>query len=210
MEVFVDDNLLDAAFVGDDTVEDVLRHVQLNLCPDGRMVTGIRCDGEEVNSDAIPNTLRKPASAFERIEVFVDTKGALVADAMSQAAVSLRQTEAACEQVAGLLTEGKTAEGIKALSACVGAWQQIHEAVAKSIQMLELDIERIMINDHPLIDVIKKPKDVLVQIRDALQAKDHVLLADVLQYELEEVLRQWQTIVARIREEAEEVQASAG
>lgn len=210
MELFVDDNKVDAAFACEGTVEEALRHIQSDLCPPGKMVIGLRCDGEDVRSDAMAATLCKPACAFERLDVFTDTKGMLVVEAMTQAAASLDQTEAGCRRVAELLTEGKTAEGIETLGECVGAWQQIHEAVSKSIQMLELDVENTTVNDQRLVDMISRPKEALLQIKEALQSKDHVLLADVLQYELNDVTGQWHEIIAELRERAEDLSVSSG
>jgi len=209
VEVFVDDNKVDAAFASEGTVEDALRRVQSDLCPPGRMVIRLSCNGEDIRSDAMAATLRKPASSFERLDVFTDVKGALVAEAMIQAATSLEQTEAECGRVAELLTEGKIAEGVDTLGECIGAWQQIHEAVAKSIQMLELDVEKTTFNDERLIEMISRPKEALLQIKDALRSQDHVLLADVLQYELNDVTGQWHAIIAELRKRAEDLSASS-
>ena len=209
MEIIVDDNKLDANFAGDGTVEDALWHVQSNLCPPGRMVIGLRCDGEDVPANAMQDTLSKHVSQFERLEVFTDTKSTLVAEAMVQAAASLEATEERCRRVAELLTEGKTTEAIEGLSKCVGTWQQINEAVSKSVQMLELDVENTRINDRPMIEFIKGPAAALLQIKDALQAQDHVLLADVLQYEFAEATDQWQEVLSRLQAEAEAFRASA-
>ena len=123
---------------------------------------------------------------------------------MNEASESLRQTESACQEIAVQINEGRVQEGISALAECVAAWQQIQDAVGKSLEMLQIDPRKISIRDEPLEDVIRKPADVLVQIKQALQAPDHVLLADILQYEFSQVVQQWQMIVARLRQEAED------
>jgi hypothetical protein len=51
--------------------------------------------------------------------------------------------------------------------------------------------------------MIGKPKNVLLQIKSALQARDHVLLADILQYEFSEVTKSWHDLIAGLRREAE-------
>ena len=38
------------------------------------------------------------------------------------------------------------------------------------------------------------------RLRDALAQRDYVLLADVLQYEFEEVITQWQALIEAIKE----------
>jgi hypothetical protein len=103
-----------------------------------------------------------------------------------------------------MLTEGKTSEAIEMLGDCLRIWQQIHDAVAKSIQMLDLDLTEVTIKDEPMLDVITQPKETLVQIKQALQAQDYVLLADVLQYEFGNVTDRWYLLIARLRQEAED------
>jgi hypothetical protein len=203
VDVFVDDQAVVEAPRRNATVADTVRHVQMSVCRPGRLVVRLRCDGVDVLADDMANTLKKNTSAFSRLELFTSTPHALVLDAMDQASTSLQETEDACTRVAELLTEGKTSEGMNTLGECLRIWQQVHLAVTKSVEMLRMDVEQITIRDEPLADVIRKPREVLVQIRDALLHHDHVLLADVLHYELSEVTHQWFAIIARVREEAE-------
>ena len=99
---------------------------------------------------------------------------------------------------------------MEALGQCMAVWQQIHDAVSKSIQMLQVDPEQMGINAERLIDVIAKPKEVLLQVKEALESQDHVLLADTLKYEFGDVAQQWHAVIGRIRQEAEDLAAPAG
>ena len=76
--------------------------------------------------------------------------------------------------------------------------------VINSTWMLRLDLENTMVQEEPPSSAIIKPKEVLIQMRDALRAQDHVMLADVLQYELGDVTTQWYAIIDRLRQEAEQ------
>ena len=68
-----------------------------------------------------------------------------------------------------MLVEGKTDEAVKELGDCLRIWQQIHEAIAKSIELLGVDPDKLMVRDETLMDAIGRPKNVLLQIRDALR-----------------------------------------
>jgi len=210
VQVFVDDRLVEDDFAPAGTLEDALRHVQSQRCRPSTMVVGLRCNGEAIVGDALASALRQPASSYDRLEVFTGTREQLVADAMAQASTSLDETETASRRVAEFLIEGKIADATQTLGDCLRVWQQIHEAVGKSLQLLALDAERILIQDEPLIHAIGRPKDVLLQIKHALQAQDYVLLADVLQYEFADVIDTWHRIVARLRQEADDIHAAAG
>jgi len=127
-----------------------------------------------------------------------------VFEAMNQASVSLAATESTIQNVADLFTQGQTNDAIQSLGQCLRVWQQVHAAVAQSIQMLGVDPGVTTIRDASLTDAIAMPKDVLRQVKSALEAQDHVLLADILQYEFSEVTEQWHDIIARLRQEAED------
>lgn len=202
MEVFLDDKPRDETFAQDDTVQDVLTHIQADMCAPGDVVVGIRCDGRDVPSGDMTDLLSKPASSVQRLEVFTGTRHELVLDAMEQAATCLAGTDAECQRVAGLLAEGNVLEATEALGQCLRVWQQVHDGVAKSIEMLQLRAEQTTIRDQPLVELISKPKEVLIQIRDALRVSDYVVLADILQYEFHEVTETWQEIIAMLRNRA--------
>ena len=210
MDIFVDGQSIDGGFVENiTTVEQAVQHIQADVCGSDRMVVSLRCDGQAVPAEAMTDTLSRSISSFDRLDIATGTKSSLVIEAMEQASTCLSETEAACRQTAEMLTEGKTAEAAQSLRDCLRVWQQIHEAVAHSIEMLRLDLEQATVNDRPLLEIIGRPRDALLQVRDALQSQDYVLLADILQYEFSEVTDCWQAVIGRLRHEAEEVAAES-
>jgi len=210
VKLFIDDLAVEDGFVVDTTtIEEALRHVQINLCDEDHLVVGIQCDGREVPADRMTDTLRQPAHSFERLDIHTDTKTSLVCDAMSQASACLTETEQACKQAADLLTEGRTVEAAGTLGECLHVWQQIHDAVAKSVTMLAVDPEAFTVKDEPLIEAIGRPRDVLMQVRDALVARDYVMLADLLHYEFGNVTSCWRSIVDALLEHSERSRRNA-
>ncbi|UCE60299.1 MAG: hypothetical protein JSU63_00830 [Phycisphaerales bacterium] len=203
MEIFLDDQQVDSEFIGEHTVEDALRHVQANVCNAGEVVVGVRCDGRDVGPNEMAATLGKSAATFNKLEVFTSTPQRLVVEAMSQASSALDDTEAACQRIADLLTRGDTADGIAELGDCLGVWQKIHDAVGQAIQMLQLDPDKLKVEQEPLLDVVSRPKEVLLEIKQALESQDHVLLADIMQYEFGDVTEKWHKLVNMLRREAE-------
>lgn len=203
MELYIDDNQVAIEDMARQTLESVLRHAQENLCPPGRMVVGIRHEGKEIPAAELAGTLQEQASTFSRLDLITSTRDVVVVDAMDQASVALTQTEEACRRVADGLAEGKVAESMQALGDCLSVWQQIHEAITKSTQMMELDCETTLVNGEPLVEYANKPMGVLLRVKEALQAQDHVLLADTLKYEFSEVADQWRDVIARIQAETD-------
>ncbi len=205
MELFLDDEQVDSEFIGEQTLEDALRHLQVNVCNPGEVVVGVRCDGKEVGPNEMAATLAKSVAMFSKLEVFTSTPQKLVVDAMSQASLALNETEAACQRIADMLTRGDTADGISELGDCLGVWKKIHDAVSQAIQMLQLDPEQLKVEQEPLLEVINRPKDVLLEIKQALESQDHVLLADIMQYEFGDVTGKWHGLIDLLRREAQGV-----
>jgi hypothetical protein len=210
MKVLLDGQTIDDEFGTSESIEEAIRGIQAHHCPPSKLVVGIRCDDRDVPSDQIASRLRDPVASVNKLEVFTDSRHELVLGAMTQASAALQESETAVTRVGELLNEGKTADGIMMLGECLEVWQQIHEAVTKSIHMLELDLETLTINDEPMLDIITKPRDVLIQVKQALVAQDHVLLADVLQYEFNDVTDKWYAVIAHVREAAEEMRDAHG
>jgi len=202
MELFIDDAEVQHEVPMAGTLEETVRFVQSDVCPPGRLIVRLRYNGDDVKENQMTGVLKTPANSCQRLEVFTGTPEKLVAEAMEQASAALTNSEEASRDAAGLLTEGDSRGGIKALGECIGIWQQIHEAVVKSIQMLEIDPNTTRINGLPLADAIGKPGEVLLQIKRALQMQDHVQLADVLNYELHDATELWKAILAELHTQA--------
>jgi hypothetical protein len=202
VELFLDEVAVDTDTLTTESVEDTLRHIQTNVCAPGRLIVCVKCNGEEIAGEVLAETLAKPISEFQRLDVFSTTPTQLVQETMKHATSSLEQTGSACQKAAELLTEGKRTEGIKALSECLQSWQQIHEAIIKGFAVLELDPQTEQINDKSLVEMLETPKEMLNQIKQALKSQDDVLLADVLQYEFSDAANQWHSVVSWLNQKA--------
>lgn len=186
----------------DTTLEKALQALQSEYCDDDTVIVSFSCDGAEVAADAMTATLNKTVDSFGRLDVVTGTKVSLVADAMEQSAQCIDESDVARERIAELLTAGNTTDAAQSLGECFAVWQQIHQAVAKSVQMLDIDVDRVEVDGEPLTALISRPKETLLQIKGALESHDYVLLADILQYEFGEVIESWHRLVGWLKEEA--------
>ncbi len=204
MDIYINDSKIDAEIEPSGAVKDLVTALQGRHCPPGQLVIGVRFDGTEVDAGAMEQAMSRPVSELSRLDIFTSSREVLVHDAMAQASATLQDTENACRRVAELIHEGQSKEGIELLGQCLHIWQQINDAVGKSILMLDLDMDEMTIRDEPVAKVIGMPKETLLQVKGALEAQDHVLLADILQYEFAEVTERWHALISMLRNEAEE------
>lgn len=206
MELFIDDQRVNAPLPTVESLEQALRHVQDHLCAPGRLVVGMRFDGQEVPASGMAAVLSRPVTGVGRMDVTTGTRRDLITDAMTHASRLLDETQQICERAAGLLVEGKTQDGIQTLGDATRAWQQIHEALAQSLRMLNADLSTMRVQDHTIEEALERPREALMQIRQALQAGDFVTLADILQYEFADATELWQVMIAQVHRLAEELQ----
>jgi len=204
VDIYINDSKIDADIEATGAVKDLVMTLQAGHCPAGHLVIAVRCDDKDVEAGAMAEALSRPASGLSRLDVYTSSREVLVHDAMAQASATLQDTENAVRRVAELIHEGQQKEGVELLGQCLQIWQQIHDAVGKSILMLDLNMEEMSIRDEPLVDIIGMPKETLLQVKSALESQDHVLLADILQYEFTEVTERWHALIALLRNEAEE------
>lgn len=200
MDVFVDDRKVDFACEPSETLEQTVHRLQSQTCPSGHVVVGVRCDGIHLTDDELSDAMAKPAGEYGCIEIATSTPSALVTEALETAADMLTETDPNREQCAELLSRGKTNEGITALGDCLSVWQQVHAAVTKSIYMLGIDPDRVQVGGEPLNAALALPMERLGMVRDALKVQDYVLLADVLQYEFQDVTEKWHSLIETVQQ----------
>lgn len=202
MELYLDDKIVDPEYSDEGTLEDAVRHIQEEHCTEKQLVIALACNGKRLDSDTMEAALATRILECEKLEIFTGTRGHLVTEAMDHCADSLEQTERATETIADRLAGEGARDALCELSECMKVWQQIHEAIAKSVEMLAIDLEAFHVGVTPFIDAFERPKEVLLQVKEALEQQDNVLLADVLQYELSDATKTWLAIIDRVRLEA--------
>jgi len=203
VDIFVNDSPVEDLDTAGQTLEQVLRCVQEQRCEPGRVIVGLRCDGLELHGEEMRDRLARSAASLNRLEVFTGSPFRLVVDAMTQCATALGESDAERRRAADLLTEGAIAEGVGVLSELIRVYQQIHTAVGQSLEMLALDARTVVVNGRSLHDSFEDPKALLLRVRQALLSRDYVMLADIMQYEFDELIGQWQVAVADLRSRAE-------
>jgi len=180
------------------TLDDVLDTVRDNNIESSRAILGLVCDGIDVVGDEVLSVLGKHADDFKRIDVETGAPDELIAHALDGASEMLKSAETKRSDVVTMLQEGKTGDAIILLGECLGHWQQINDAIAKSVSLLSTVGTSLQEELEKLSDTLKPVTDKLNDIKDSLKSQDYVALADILEYELDEVTASWQAVINTI------------
>jgi len=194
VELYLDDRKTDIEADSQATLGQVLDELKRKLAGTERIIVSLHCDGNDATGEAFQENLAKLSGDFERIDMRSAEMRIVVAEALHSVGTMLDQAADAATEIVNLMSGGKLAEAMPKLGDCCQVWSQIHEALYNAALMLGLDLDTFQVQDRPLPDVLAIPTDKLEQLREVLQARDFVLLADILHYEFDEVIQSWRQI----------------
>jgi hypothetical protein len=194
MPVVVDHQPLSVDQLGLRTFGQVLAH----LHRENRIVVRVLVDGQEPEGDRLSGLRQTPT---DQHTIFVETAEprAMVNEVLDEVHAQLDEAERLRADAVDQLLAGNHARAFERLSGCFGRWQHTQESVEKTIQLLRIDASRLSVQDAPLADFLRAFGDRLRMIKESLEDRDFVRLADVLQYELAEFTGKWKLAVEEIR-----------
>lgn len=201
MKILLDNKPLVAnGLNGSAVVAQYLDAAKATLRGTDRMVFGLRFDGEDVPATRIEESLSTPIAELESLEFVTASARQVVADALRETQRALTDSFVGVREGAEALSKGRLAEAMERLTDCLTVWAQTHEALVQGGTLLALDFERMAVAGRPMLDWLGDLARRLREIRDAIEARDHVLLGDILHYELDETLSGWEQMLGGVIE----------
>jgi hypothetical protein len=185
------------------TVGSMIEMARGRLSGSGRMVLGLRCGECEVSAEQLDEIWSRPCDMFDRLEVIAGRPGPLVADALAITRQALSQTYASAASAAEHLTAGNTAEAMRVLGECCAVWARVHESVVRGCALLSLDVSGVEVDDRPVSQWLRELAKTLVGIKGAIESRDTVLLGDILRYEMEQTLADWERMLDGLIDQAQ-------
>ncbi|MBN1488797.1 MAG: hypothetical protein JXA69_02675 [Phycisphaerae bacterium] len=194
MELYLDDQPVTVDDAETQTLQEVAEELRDQLTGQGRLLTTIRCDGREVIPAELEATLARQAGMYGSVEFQSTGTQELVRGALTEAAAMLAGTNEVRNKAADLLNEGQMGAAMEALSQCFQAWGQVHEAVIKSSQLMNIDLNEAQADGLNVVTWLMLLAEKLRDLKAALEADDQVSVADILRYEFDEVSEQWKRV----------------
>ncbi|MCP4593672.1 MAG: hypothetical protein GY842_23295 [bacterium] len=202
VHVYVDDLSFESGLDAAGTVGELLDEVRASLCGSARMVMGVRADGLDITGEEYGDTLGRAAETFDRFDFITADPRRVVCEALDDCQGLLTEADAHRTEAIELLTRGDSDEGTRVLGECCRRWQQVNSAILNAVALLGLDPGVLVVDDRPLAEALNGALAPLNQVREALAARDFVLIADVLQYEFDPAIEGWHVVLATVREAA--------
>jgi hypothetical protein len=196
MSVTVDHENLEVEALGLRTIGQVLSHVHR----DNRLVVNLLIDGREPDFDRLPQVRQ---SLINGHTLFIETAEPreMALEVIAEVESQLGEADRLKGEAVDLLQKsGGAGKAMEKLSGCFSTWQNAQDAVVKVARLLRIDLDEVRVGGRSLSGLIAGFSGQLRQVREALESRDFVTLADVLAYEMTETSTEWRAALSGVRD----------
>jgi hypothetical protein len=194
MAVTIDHETLAADDLGLTTIGHVLSHVQTR----NRLVINMLVDGEEPDLERMGEVKREPLTGHT---LFIETAEprAMALEVLDEVEQQLDEADRLKGEAVDLLQRNAAVRAMERLSGCFSTWHHAQESLLKTAQLLRIDLTRVTVAGRSLVDVVGEFVAQLREVKQAMEFRDFVALADVLTYEMTETSSNWRGAIGAMR-----------
>jgi len=197
MIVTLDGQRLEADFTSADTLQALIDRVRAEHLPD-RLVISVAVNGQVLLPEDLEARLSQSPAAEDQVDLESGDPRAIAADALRQAADQLAAAGQAQQEVADQLNAGQVAEALGRVGESVGVWQASQQVIVRCCALLGEDLTAVECGGRPIREHFSELAEKLRELRDAFEARDMVLLADLLHYEMPPLCDTWHRLLAKL------------
>lgn len=168
-----------------------------------RVLVEVAIDGQTLVDDTLTDRLSATLDGCEQIDFVSAEPRALAADALRQVSKRLAEAADAHVAVAHMLQSGQVAPAVQEFAGLLANWHECQRAIVDASGLLERDISDWIVDGRSLPEHFASLAGRLREIRDAFDARDFVLLADWLEFEMPQVCRVWSALTESLAEQSE-------
>ncbi len=166
----------------------------------GRVLAGIWLNGERLLAESLESGLAAVPPPDCQIDLESGSAEAIVAEAFGSLVAQLDQGGEETSGLLGLLQKGHLAGAASQFGAFVSLWQDLVRTVAEGGQLLGRDLLSERYEDRTIGEHLQTLSGRLREIRDAFRARDTVLLADLMEFEMPAQYSAWREIARRLHD----------
>ena len=197
MKIYMDDQLqdLDAATVGGaiDEVSDIAAR-------NGRMVVELTINGENMSGEMLEAILDRIGVDGDELRMVTADPCELAVDVLGQIRGTISEIMGLQQEAADLLQQDDTSAAFEKLGQLISNWLNVQQAISQSTSLVGLKLDDIEVEGSPVSDLTNELLEQLRTLKELIEGKDMITLADVLEYEWPEVSEKWDKLAANLSE----------
>ncbi|MBK8915230.1 MAG: hypothetical protein IPM64_11645 [Phycisphaerales bacterium] len=159
------------------------------------LITRVAINGAALCESTAEAAFAQALADGDSIDVETGLPGLVVAEALREVATTLRDAGQASPEAARRLNDQEVAAAMQDIAELVGIWQSARSAVSQAGALLQRDLAELQFDGVTVGERLSTLVARLTEIRDAMVARDHVLLADLLHYEMPELCEIWALVL---------------
>ncbi|MCR9075239.1 MAG: hypothetical protein NXI07_04295 [bacterium] len=193
MRVYIDNTELEA----NNSIADALDAAREHAENDGRLIIDILADGQTID-DAMLDNPPSDSGGISELRLTTTDPVAFLMETFTSARESLALVREDQSTAADHLRKGDLEPAVEALNAVLTGWQAVGDVVAQSAELAEIDLNTFEFDGLHAKDVIEKLGDTLFEIRTNLTHQDWSSLGDAIEYDLDDLAKQWDALLGAL------------
>jgi hypothetical protein len=179
------------------TIGDTIAAAAAEARSRGRVVVEVVVDGVPWGEAQLASP-ESCSGAADELRLVTNDLAGLVRATLSEGATALVDADLLQREAAEDLQAGRTTEAMTRLGAALAIWDSVQEAVSRSAEAFDLDLDTLDVGGAKVADRVETLKRHLDAVQRALESKDPVGLSDTLLYDLPEVVGEWREMLETI------------
>lgn len=168
---------------------------------DRRLVVEVSLNGKPLVAQDLVEQLDQTPDRDDQIDLGSDAPASLVRSALATMHEQLSLAAQAHRDVAAVLLAGQTRQAVGEFGGLVEVWQNCRTTLVECSRLMNEDWSDKEIDGRSVAAHLNELTARLREIRDAFEARDYVLLGDLLQYEMPDVCTAWASLFAKLADE---------
>jgi hypothetical protein len=200
MIVTLDGRRLDESFNPDCTLETVIEQVRRDHVGQ-RLVTSVRLNGQTLTDNDLKDGLATLLTSDAQVDLESGDRRELVRDALLGLALQFECDAEQSAEIAARLSAGEVADGVRQVGEFVQLWQTCYRTLVQCCDLLGEDMTAWEHDGRTMRSHLDELVGKLNELRDALDARDMVVLGDLIRYELPPLYANWHKLLAGVAEQ---------
>jgi hypothetical protein len=211
MIVTLDGERLTGPFTTGGTLQALIDQVR-ETQPAERLIVTVAVDGKPLVEEALSERLEGPADGIKQVDLGSADRRQLVREALCEVADRLAEVGDQQAGIADQLHSGGVKEAIDQFGQFLEARQLCQRSILECSGLLGQDLTTTDCEGQTVREHLDGLADKLRELRDAFEARDAVLLADLAQYEIPDTCRAWHGILKTLADSvtAQPTETSSG
>ena len=199
MEVYLDEQQMDALSVKGNNLEEILSDIMASHLSDERIVSEVRINGETYSEPSPHAALTVSRTGIQRLDLLTVPLEQLAQILLDTGPGHLDILAEAAVRVAGEFRIGDEAEANDHFSVFLQALQDFFAFLGQVLTVMTIPLAHLETEGLSAPVKLRELSQALTEINRRQEDEDWILLADCMEYELAPLLRDWQKILRQVR-----------